>query len=290
MVKFRYIIQAITKSYSHKPHLQDLPHDLRSTNPEELQERIDAIDERVEKEKEFLQEKYDANIKLNDEIRKLGDINKELEEKNKKLKTENKRYEKFGKELFNHFEKVSRNSQKDANEISNDYENLKKNTDADFSEIDSEINNFVNNISKEGYLPWNYEDEKTKPLQSVIYINDRFNPMIENIKSINTPEANQLATKLEKYKDNYNPRGNNNNTKELEKIENKESDTWYISQGANNTKIRSNNKTIEQNNKEINEKLNEIKSNAKDIKYSESRLEDYKDQRAKTEQRKEEVE
>ena len=46
------------KSYSHKPHLAELPHDRRTNDPELLQERIDAIDEAlkdVEDEIDFAQ-------------------------------------------------------------------------------------------------------------------------------------------------------------------------------------------------------------------------------------------
>lgn len=46
--QFKHIIMAMEKSYSHKPHLAELPHDRRTHDPEKLQERIDAIHEKLE--------------------------------------------------------------------------------------------------------------------------------------------------------------------------------------------------------------------------------------------------
>lgn len=51
-MKYEYILKAMEKSYSHKPHLAELPHDRRTNDPELLQERIDAIDEAL-KELEY---------------------------------------------------------------------------------------------------------------------------------------------------------------------------------------------------------------------------------------------
>ena len=58
-MKLEYIIKTIEKelekSYSHKPHLADLPYDRRSTNPEELQERINEIDKRIDENNEKIE-------------------------------------------------------------------------------------------------------------------------------------------------------------------------------------------------------------------------------------------
>lgn len=291
MVKLKYIIQAISKSYSHKPHLQDLPYDLRSTNPDELQERIDAIDERLKKEEEELQEKYDSNLKLNDEIRNLGDENEKLKNENRKIKGENNKYSIINKKWNAHFDKVKKNQIKDAKNIKEDYEKLKKaSDDTDFSDLDFEMDTLVNKLSKYPYLPVYYADEKTKPLQGVNYIEERLNPMINTIQKMNTPESKQVATKLEDYRDKYNMNGDTPYTKEYEKLESQESDTWYITYSANKTKINKNNKQIVQNSNLIDKKVNELKNNSKDIKLAESRVEDYKEQKEKTEQRKAEVE
>ena len=60
MVKLEYIIKKIKKTYSHKPHLQDLPYDLRVQDPELLQERIDACDEKIRESETKIQEITEA--------------------------------------------------------------------------------------------------------------------------------------------------------------------------------------------------------------------------------------
>lgn len=64
--------ETINKSYSHKPHLAELPHDRRTNDPELLQERIDAIDEKID----------ELNSEKNKKERKLSSLNYYLE-KNK---------------------------------------------------------------------------------------------------------------------------------------------------------------------------------------------------------------
>ena len=75
-----------SKSYSHKPYLADLPYDRRSTNPEELQERIDEIDKRVDENKE----KIELATREKDRFASLIEQQKEdirkAEEENEKLK------------------------------------------------------------------------------------------------------------------------------------------------------------------------------------------------------------
>lgn len=75
IVPYKYFIQALEKSYSHKPHLADLPYDRRSNNLEELQARIDEIDDRIktngiliENEKKIQSEEEDTIRMLQDEI------------------------------------------------------------------------------------------------------------------------------------------------------------------------------------------------------------------------------
>lgn len=71
-----------SKSYSHKPHLGSLPHDRRTNDPEKLQERIDAIDERLKD--------TDSNIKdVEHELDYLiGDKKKEYEQNIKEAEDE----------------------------------------------------------------------------------------------------------------------------------------------------------------------------------------------------------
>ena len=94
-MKLEYIIKTIEKelekSYSHKPHLADLPYDRRSTNPDELQERIDEIDNRLKKE-----EKNELQLELS-----VSRLEKDKEAKEKELKDEEKNRKKALSDLSN---------------------------------------------------------------------------------------------------------------------------------------------------------------------------------------------
>ena len=50
--------ETINKSYSHKPHLAELPHDRRTNDPELLQERIDACNEKIKETEEKKSKKW----------------------------------------------------------------------------------------------------------------------------------------------------------------------------------------------------------------------------------------
>lgn len=78
MVKLEYIIKTIEKTYSHKPHLQDLPYDLRVRDPELLQERIDACNEKIQESESKIREitealNYDKKIYKQAQIDELLD-------------------------------------------------------------------------------------------------------------------------------------------------------------------------------------------------------------------------
>ena len=77
----KYIVDS--KSYSHKPHLGSLPHDRRTNDPDLLQERIDACDEKIkqtEKEIKEMEEalNYDKKIYVQANIDELLDCCKEF--------------------------------------------------------------------------------------------------------------------------------------------------------------------------------------------------------------------
>lgn len=100
MVKYENIIKAIDdycKSYSHKPHLGSLPHDRRTSDPELLQERIDAIDERVaDNDKEI--RKIEEKIKelTNDSAinqQNIKEAQDEIDEKTQEIEDYKDKYE-----------------------------------------------------------------------------------------------------------------------------------------------------------------------------------------------------
>lgn len=98
IVPYKYFIQALEKSYSHKPHLADLPYDRRSNNIDELQERIGEIDKRVkanerliENEKKVQEELTQTNRMLQEEIiEKYQPALEEIELKEQQFETYDK--------------------------------------------------------------------------------------------------------------------------------------------------------------------------------------------------------
>lgn len=73
----KYYKKYVDKSYSHKPHLQELPHDRRTNDPELLQERIDACDEKI-RETETKIKEMEESAKYNENIYKKAEIDKLL--------------------------------------------------------------------------------------------------------------------------------------------------------------------------------------------------------------------
>ena len=89
------------KSYSHKPHLASLPHDRRTNDPELLQERIDAIDERMAdnlKKMDDLRNKINDTIERRDRFQKAVDETQELYDKQKAHDAKSSEYFKQRKE------------------------------------------------------------------------------------------------------------------------------------------------------------------------------------------------
>ena len=102
MVKYETILKIIekelTKSYSHKPHLANLPHDRRTNDLGKLQERLDEINRRVKE----VDESIDENKKeLNTLTKRLR--NKKIERQNntKKIKHNEETFDENLQEDYN---------------------------------------------------------------------------------------------------------------------------------------------------------------------------------------------
>ena len=98
-----FLEKEMGKSYSHKPHLADLPHDRRSNNPEELQERLDEIDKRIkandrliENEKKIQKEEQGIISVMEDEIEKYENNISSIELAEKQFATYDKEMQKEG--------------------------------------------------------------------------------------------------------------------------------------------------------------------------------------------------
>ena len=98
-----FLEKEMGKSYSHKPHLADLPYDRRSNDPDELQERIDEINTRIkandrliENEKKIQKQEEGIIKELEDEIEKYENNISSLELAEKQFETYDKEMQKEG--------------------------------------------------------------------------------------------------------------------------------------------------------------------------------------------------
>ena len=67
MVQYKYILEAIEKSYSHKPHLAGLPYDLNTNDPEKLKERLKACKRGLKEAKQDLKDMQE-NLEFNESL------------------------------------------------------------------------------------------------------------------------------------------------------------------------------------------------------------------------------
>ena len=103
------IKKGIIKSYSHKPHLASLPHDLSTTNPDELQERYDELANRI---KEIKDEWGWTSKAYGDHVEDNNARDNRMEFYGKKFKTIDKRIYKECKDLINELKPLAEEGDK----------------------------------------------------------------------------------------------------------------------------------------------------------------------------------
>lgn len=286
MVKYKYIIKAIEKSYSHAPHLGSLPYDRRSNDPEQLQERIDEIDKRIEQEKttqEKLQkelEDVDYHINQCEKTHNtLGDHSTTL------FKLMDQEFESPYSTLEYHVDRInnwelgrSRENvintweqaglKEEIRKIYNDLDNITK----DYNKIKRESNSFYNS---------DYDKTKATRIKSdMIDLKDNMAGLVDYTENLmntgNDEQLSQVALKI----------GENNDGKSI-----------YGNPVYNNApdECRDYLKDITQNIEQHNDYggIDKLKADKKqleqDISLSEKRVKDYKGERKKTSDKKEKV-
>lgn len=248
MAKIEYIIKAINdymeeKSYSHKPHLQNLPYDLNTNDPKKLKERLKACNRELRDAQSELKNNKEMGAMIEDNIKEYEDTINNLKETNKELIKENKEVFAKVEEINNHFEDVSILSEDDGWKIKKQYDKVKETSDADFSDIEDNMIEFIDEVSLLGYLPDTYpKDDRIYPTR---YIDDKLNPMIDRLKQVDSPEAQKLASQMEDYRDKYNVGADTPLSRELDEISSGISDIYDVEVNRNNQEIEKHNQTIE---------------------------------------------
>ena len=296
MAKIGYIVRAINeymeeKSYSHKPHLQMLPYDLNTNDPKKLKERLRACNRELRDAQSELKDNKEMGAMIEDNIKEYEDTMSSLKETNKELISRNKEIFDQVKKVNNHFEDVTMMTEDDGWQIKKQYDKLKESSDADLSEIDDNMMEFIDDVSLLGYIPDTYpKDDRIHPVR---YIEDKLNPMIDNIKKIDSPEAQKLASQLEKYRDDYDLSRDTPLTQKLNNVSEGLSDIYYMETSRNDNEIAKHSKTIDN----IDEKLNgedglydRQKLVNHDIRTGETKVKDLKEHREKIKEKIDKVE
>ena len=303
MVQYKYILEAIEKSYSHKPHLADLPYDLNTNDPEKLKERLKACKRGLREAKQDLKDMQE-NLEFNESLIKESENNiKSLEDENNKLEEENARVTETIGKVHDHFEDVTMMTEEDGWEIKKTYDELKKYSLSSeiTDEMDSLMNEFIDEVSLLGYIPNTYpKDDSIRPQK---YIDDKFNPLIEKFLTVSGQHASlddpakdssefvatcdKLIDQMEDYRDKYDISKDTPLRRQLEKIENDGglTDTYEDTVAKNNKKIERNNEYIEGNKKEI-ERLTPRHSEIKrEVGKLETKVNDFKTHKDKIQEK-----
>ena len=238
MVQYKYIIQAIEKSYSHKPHLAQLPYDLNTNDPKKLKERLRACNRELREAQSDLKYAKENVDMMTDNIEEIDEETKLRNEEIQRLTDENNRITEAKTKIYDHFEDVTMLTENDGWEIKKQYDKLKETSnDTDFTGIEDDMKEFIDDVSLLGYIPYTYpKDDSIHPQR---YIQDKLNPMINYIKKIDSPEAQKLAEQMEDYRDKYDISKDTPLRRQLEKIEDEGglTDTYEDTIDKNNKNI-----------------------------------------------------
>lgn len=294
MVQYKYILEAIEKSYSHKPHLAGLPYDLNTNDPEKLKERLKANNKALREAKKDLKNAEEMDEMMEQNIKDIDNETELRNEEIQKLTEENNRITEAKSKIYDHFEDVTMMTEEDGWEIKKQYDKMKDfdsywekevekywegdepwNTyfkeakrqimdevsdtplpvfDDDMvieraeqlaredfkiqqKEIGDNMNEFIDEVSLLGYIPDTYP--KDDSIYAERYIKDKFNPMINHIKLIDSPEAKKLAELMIDYRDKYDISKDTPLRRQLERIEDEGglTDTYEDTFAKNNKNI-----------------------------------------------------
>lgn len=290
------------KSYFHKPHLGNLPHDLHTNDISKLKERLDACRDAQKKDEDELK-KIDDIIELNEmEVEASEHSIDKLSQENKELLAQNKQIDDTINKVYNHFEDVTMLTEDDGWEIKKAFDEVMSHEEwvNDLSEIDSvdkyemkveeEMKYFVDDISLKGYLTF-------KQIDHIKQLKKDLNNTFEEIVNRNSDEYSGPPSELEYLEDNirtvqnrlddylekYDLSNDTPLTRELNKIESDGnlSDKWYEIQGANEKKIKQNTEKIEKTQNYIGELEQSIKNKNRERGKVSTRIKDYQEHEAK---------
>ena len=271
-MKTKYILQTIQKyteekSYSHKPHLADLPHDRRTNDPELLQERLDAIDDALKDNKNKLDAEYEVQKECNDKIKELDDKNKEWENQIQQMKEASAQFEEYNMAL-------KPKALEQVDKILEEFDKASEHTKLEHDPwADRETNYYLNDprrlkeLFKDGGLLTSYQANTLYGLSNSISIRTGDDRTYSQVKR----DIESLAKMCD-----INNESNNDASEQLRKYYSFEGGPTYL-QGM-----------IDHNKKEIQSTQNTLKESQHESRHLETVQNDLKGEKDKTESKKKE--
>ena len=288
--KFQNIIALIEEDVVKcraKPHIQALPHNLLTNDPDKLHERLDAINAGLKDAQAELKTAQQEEKDLTKSINDLEEENAQLKDENDKLYKENSDIWAIGGKVYEHFNKVSIQAEEDSWQIKKAYNKMKSSLkgtddDRDFTDLDEKMRVLTDDMYHDGYLPKYLTDPDNPTVTPPHYINDILKPMIAEIRDIGTPEAEGVANRMDDYIYRYDITGRNPNTNELKQLDKGLSDLWPDMVDKNKNQIKKNTKQIEGNMETLAEQEATLKEKGKQVKEIQTKIDDYNFEKDRT--------
>ena len=288
MSAINYIIKSIEeymdeKSYSHKPHLAELPYDLNTNDPDKLKERLKACRRGLKEAKEDLKdwtELYEFNV---ESIKKEESDIKAIKEEIQTLKDQNEQIQSQADKLYEHFDDISKQTIKEAEEISvwerevlND--ELVDYSGADIKKIRGLMEHFREDIAPKGYL----DQSEVKEIKEMADTIEEELSFIDTNYSSHGDDylegVNAWTDDLRDYAEEYDINGNTDNTKELAKREEGMSDKWYEIIQRNEKEIKNKEPYIDGHQANIDNMMERQPEIKREIGKAETRVKDFTEQ------------
>lgn len=294
MVGYKYIIQAIEKSYSHKPHLAMLPYDLNTNDPKKLKERLRACNRELREAQSDLKYAKENVDMMTDNIEEIEENEKLFQEDIQKMEEQNAQIKETMGKVYDHFEDVTMMTEDDGWRIKKEFDKVINsefwNAEGDTEQyIEEQMKHFIDETTLQGYIG----PEDVKEIK--VISKDLNDLMGETYSADEKPifsgrewgrfheDAQFVQTLLDKYCTDYDISKDTPLTRELNKIEKKGnlSDKWDMIIQRNDNEIKKINNTIEKENERKEGIIERRKDEQKLVGKLETKVNDFKTHKEK---------
>lgn len=306
MVKYKHIIEAIdnyNKSYSHKPHLQDLPYDLTEKDPKKLKQRLRENNKRLREAKEELKDAQEMDEMMEQNIKEIEENEKLFQEDIQKMEEQNAQIKETIGKVYDHFEEVTMMTEEDGWNIKKSFDEITSNevwsSQEDNETIDNlvkDMETFINETSLQGYISpqevrqIQFMRSELEDLTQTTFADDLFDDYgttgfdSRDVERLHD-DIFSLTRKLDNYCEKYDISKDTPLRRQLDKIESDGnlSDKWYMVEQRNNNEIKKINNTIEKENERKEGIIENQKENRREMGKIQTRINDHEKHKVKIE-------